>query len=479
MKLVDLSNFNVVSAFLGGFTLLFCLVSFTLKDRLYIAEPLPAMLFGVVFQEAHWARPRAYGDPNDISREFARLVLGIQLTLAGVQLPGKYLKQAKWSIFMLLVPVMTAMWVISALIIFLLVPGLTFLEALIIGSCITPTDPVLCASIVHGRFAEKYVSERLKNIIVGESGANDGFGYPFLFLALSIYYYSGVEIARQWIVYTIFYEILLSVAYGAVIGYLFQEIVVFGKQRGYIDRDAYYLSVFAMAIFIMGTAGLIGTDDLLACFIAGNLFTWNDRFRIDTLHDSLQPVMDLILNLGIFMWIGATMPWTSFNDVLPVWRFIVMGVCILVFRRVPAVVAFYKLIPDIGSFNEALFSGFFGPIGVGALFYLEIALREFEEQHQPPTRVLAETIGPVVYFAILSSVVVHGLSIPVIKLIMTLRKNLCGRNDKLVSYATEGSASIRIQVEEVTEDDEPPQLPEATAVNFATQAKALTPSRTL
>lgn len=32
----------------------------------------------------------------------------------------------------------------------------------------------------------------------------------------------------------------------------------------------------------MGTVGLIGSDDLLACFIAGNSFTWDDWFRIET-----------------------------------------------------------------------------------------------------------------------------------------------------------------------------------------------------
>jgi hypothetical protein len=32
----------------------------------------------------------------------------------------------------------------------------------------------------------------------------------------------------------------------------------------------------------MGTVGLIGSDDLLACFIAGNSFTWDDWFRVET-----------------------------------------------------------------------------------------------------------------------------------------------------------------------------------------------------
>jgi hypothetical protein len=32
----------------------------------------------------------------------------------------------------------------------------------------------------------------------------------------------------------------------------------------------------------MGIVGLIGSDDLLACFVAGNSLTWDDWFRIET-----------------------------------------------------------------------------------------------------------------------------------------------------------------------------------------------------
>lgn len=35
-----------------------------------------------------------------------------------------------------------------------------------------------------GRFAEKYVPLTVRNIIVAEAGANDGLGFPFLFMPL-------------------------------------------------------------------------------------------------------------------------------------------------------------------------------------------------------------------------------------------------------------------------------------------------------
>lgn len=58
----------------------------------------------------------------------------------------------------------------------LFVPSLTFLEALCISACVTPTDPILANSIVKGRYAEKYVPKGVRDIISAESGANDGLG---------------------------------------------------------------------------------------------------------------------------------------------------------------------------------------------------------------------------------------------------------------------------------------------------------------
>lgn len=117
---------------------------------------------------------------------------------------------------------------------------------------------------------------------------------------------------------------------------------------------------------------------MLACFIAGNVFTWDDWFRVQTLDDSLQPTVDMLLNIGIFMWYGATAPWHKFliNDVIPLYRLVPLAILVLIFRRLPWVYAIHKKIPQIEHHRQAMFVGFFGPIGVSAVFYLYIT-REF------------------------------------------------------------------------------------------------------
>lgn len=166
---------------------------------------------------------------------FSRLVLGIQLVLAGVQLPSQYLKKQWKPLSILLGPVMTVMWLVTSLLIWAFVPGLPFLHALAIASCVTPTDPILSNVIVKGKFADHNVPKDLQRIIIAESGANDGLGYPFLYLALYLIKYIGDGGASVpggagmaiglWFGETWGYTILLSVVYGATVGWIAKELL--------------------------------------------------------------------------------------------------------------------------------------------------------------------------------------------------------------------------------------------------------------
>lgn len=92
--------------------------------------------------------------------------------------------------------------------------------------------------IVKGKFADHNVPKDLQQIIIAESGANDGLGYPFLFLALYLIKYVGTgtegvvlspggagAAMGMWFGETWGYTILLSVVYGAVVGWIAKEML--------------------------------------------------------------------------------------------------------------------------------------------------------------------------------------------------------------------------------------------------------------
>lgn len=398
---------------------------------------------GLVFSPhaANLIRPLDYAlgneeDLESITLYFTRLVLGVQLVIAGIQLPSRYLRTEWRSLSLLLGPGMCAMWVVTALLVWAMVPDIPFLYALAVGSCVTPTDPVLSNSIVKGKFADKNIPKKLQDLIVAESGANDGLGYPFLFLALYLIQFTHSNGAGSpggagtamgyWFGIAFGYEIIMGTLYGAVVGTMFRLALKWAENRKYVDRESFIVFSITIALFIVGTLGMIGSDDVLACFIAGCAFAWDDFFKKKTEDDSFQATIDMLLNVAIFLWYGAVAPWYRFayNDIIPIYRLIFLGILILMFRRVPMVLAFWKWpgMHQVEDLRQALFVGFFGPMGVSAIFYLYTSrgfLRDlvvYQGHERADAERLADMFLIIVWFMVICSIIVHGVSIPLGKL---------------------------------------------------------------
>lgn len=225
------------------------------------------MVAGVIFSPhaTNLLRPLEYAQGNEEDLEsvtlyFTRLVLGVQLVLAGVQLPSRYLKKEWKSLAFLLGPGMCGMWITTALLVWAMVPNIPFVYALAVGSCVTPTDPVLSNSIVKGKFADKNIPKKLQRIIIAESGANDGLGYPFLFLPLYLIRYTHDHGLGQtggagkamgyWFGITWFYEIIMSVVYGTVVGFIFKRALRWSEDRKWVDRESFLVFAITIAVWI-------------------------------------------------------------------------------------------------------------------------------------------------------------------------------------------------------------------------------------
>ena len=136
MPALAITDFNIVCSVLGGFVLFFGLISYFVKERLYLSEALIALLAGIGLGPAgaNFIRPLHYAHGSESNLEaitlaFTRLVLGVQLVLAGVQLPKKYLLKEWRSLAWLLLPIMTGMWLVSSFIIWAMIPWLPLVSS--------------------------------------------------------------------------------------------------------------------------------------------------------------------------------------------------------------------------------------------------------------------------------------------------------------------------------------------------------------
>ncbi|KAL5392230.1 hypothetical protein DPSP01_000746 [Paraphaeosphaeria sporulosa] len=401
MPTLDVSELNIVIAVLGAFTILYGLGSVKIKQVWYLGEALPALLVGIILGPiaAKFINSERWGSAvqeqtEHITLGVTRVVIGVQLVMAGYQLPAKYPWHRWKDMALLLIPVMTIMWLCTTGCIKLMIPKLTTLTAMVIASLVTSTDPVLSQAIAKGPFADKYVPRALREIISAEAGSNDGFGFPFLLLATYLIRHAPEEdvtfkpgvsrIASRaadvgrlgggagqaveiWIVEGWLYFILLGAVVGAVLGIASMFAVSFTLKRKWIDTESLLLYPTALGLFTIGITGLAGLDDLLACFCAGAAMNWNGTYLRETLarHDEVNSSIDVLLNFGGFMYIGAILPWSEFNSEvtgITIGRLLTLGLLVLLLRRIPAMMVMYKAMPNtVRSWQGSAVHGVFWP----------------------------------------------------------------------------------------------------------------------
>ncbi|TEB36782.1 Sodium/hydrogen exchanger [Coprinellus micaceus] len=419
---------------LGGFVVAFSLWLRPAREKICINEVVLGTAFGVfmgpyfagIFDPGNWG-PHY----KTITLEVTRIVLATGLFAIGVNLPKAYMARHAKGLVAMVVPTMAIGWVIVAGLLRVLFPALSFISCLAISACLTPTDPIICAAIVGGRFAEEHVPASLRDILSAESAANDGLAYPFLTLAiyLTLDDAQGEAVAR-WVVIGWLYQVILGVVIGAVAGLALSRIMKHAFKRGFIDNYSYVVQYLAFAVFVTGLVNFLGSDDLLAAFAAGCAISWDGEFKAKGKKSGkvFSDVIDLVLNCVCFIYIGAWIPFSKFTlpelGITPE-RLVALAIGIMILRRIPALLLLYKFIPEIASWKQALFCGHFGPMGVGAVFISTLALHKLPETRVPfqsQQDHLAAALEPVVAFIVLSSVMVHGLSIPLFTLFQaTLR----------------------------------------------------------
>ncbi|ETN44854.1 sodium/hydrogen antiporter [Cyphellophora europaea CBS 101466] len=424
---------HLVYIILGGFTSIFMLVSLFIKEKLYIGEATVATICGVIFgpHAANLINPLTWGNTDQITLEFSRIVLVVQCFAVGVELPKAYMERHWRSVVFLLVPVMTFGWLITSVFIWWMIVPLSWLESLAVAACVTATDPVLASSVVgKGKFAKR-IPKHLRDILSAESGCNDGMAFPFIYLSIYLLRYDldAAHVTFHWFCYTILYECIFGAIYGVCIGYIGRRAIRFCEEKGIIDRESFLVFYFVLALFCAGSGSLLGMDDLLIGFCAGVGFSNDGWFTEQTEESHVSNVIDLLINLSYFVYLGTIIPWAQYNAPdhgLTPWRLVVIAIFVIFFRRIPIMLMCKPFIPDIKTWREALFAGHFGPIGVGAIFVAILARAELETETTDPLDELPAPgtkdydliylVWPIVTFLVISSILVHGSSIAVFTL---------------------------------------------------------------
>ncbi len=324
--------------------------------------------------------------------------LALAVALMGTALmlpPGDFFHRGR-SLSIILSLGMVGMWLTSTVIIYGII-GVSAITALLAAATVTPTDPVLARTISEGALADRNIPNRIRSFLLEESQLNDGLAYPFVLLAASLLF--DRNLLHYWAPHVVLWSVIGAAVLGAMIGFLFGYLVRVAQRHDLMVRRHYLNFTVFLAIFSVILGEALHMDGVLTVAVAGLAYRYMRSEEERQEAQAIQTEADLFFTLPVFFILGLVLPWRAWIDLG--WKVVALAVAILVLRRIPVVLLIWRLLrPEIRSWQEALFVGWFGPIGISTLFYVVFAVQQ--------TR--STVIWPIVTLVIVMSILAHGIS---------------------------------------------------------------------
>ncbi len=312
-----MEQLNVALAVVGGLVLVVGLLSSPL-DRSWLSAPLFAFLFGVALgpHGLNVLDPMAWGDGKQMLEQTARLTLGISLMGIALRLPPSYPFVHWRSLLVLLAVGMPAMFLISALLTHW-VMGWPLLMALLVGSAICATDPVVASSIVTGGVAKENLPESFRHLLSSESGANDGLAYPLVLLPVLLLTLPAGDAWFDWFVTIWLWEVGGGILIGVALGWATGRALQWSEERGYLDQPSFLSITLALTLLVLGLGELLGTNSILGVFAAGLAFDQEVGGKERSEEDNVQEAVNILLTMPVFVLFGLIAPWAEWRALGP------------------------------------------------------------------------------------------------------------------------------------------------------------------
>ncbi len=367
---------NLALVVVSGFVIITGLVSRRLRSW-DIPEPLLAFLIGVLLGPAVFGLfqlPSGVNLPL-VLEEASRLTLGIGLMGVAFRIPRGFFTRERRSLAALLGPGMVIMWFITTVLVYALL-RFPLPVCLLIGAILTPTDPLIASSIVTGHVAKANLPERLRNLISSESGANDGLAFPFVVFAILLVQEVARPALLDSVIYVVVWQVGMAVLASALIGYGAGAFLRWAEARKTIEKRSFLAYAIALAFATLGALKVMQVDSILGVFITGVVFSSvveEESVESGAIQkEDILEAVNYFLTVPVFILFGIIVPWHEWFSFG--WAAVILFIAILLFRRIPMLLSLRSLLWEEKRGVNALFMGWFGPMGVSTLFYAGFAV---------------------------------------------------------------------------------------------------------
>ena len=445
---------------IGGALLVFVTLGGSMLSRLPLSTSMLYLLVGVAV--GPWwlglASPMPIAAAPLLER-LAEVIVLLSLFTSGLKMSAG-LHDRRWfpSLRLALISMLATVALISVAGVLLL--GLPIGAAVLLGGILAPTDPVLATEV---QVADPGDRDQLRFALTGEGGLNDGTAFPVVLLGLGLLGLHDIgAFGWRWLAVDVVWATSAGIAIGAALGASVGQLVLLLRRRHKeaVGHDNFlalgliglaygfavlaqgygFLAVFAAGLALRHTerratvaaaataaaagepeitpnaaardAALVahghaspepGRADELAthprhasAFMAHAVMSFNEQL------DRIGEVVGVI-TIGMLLW---AVPWER-----AAWWFVPL--MLLVIR--PLSVAVGLAGSRTSSLQRRLIA-WFGIRGIGSIYYLSYAL------NHGVTAALGSTLVALTIAVVVSSIVVHGISVTPLMALYTRRK---------------------------------------------------------
>ncbi|WP_100499598.1 cation:proton antiporter [Geodermatophilus chilensis] len=232
------------------------------------------------------------------------------------------------------------------------VAGLPWLESMLVGAVLAPTDPVFASAIV-GR---EEVPGRLRSLLNVESGLNDGLALPVVLVLLSVLEQDDVSLT----------SLATELALGVALGVFVPALAVLLIRSRYTSATPLYASLGGLSIglMVLGIASVTHANLFLAAFTAGITVA---TLAPDVEHSfaEFDELVTELLKLAAILVFGALIS-PAFLGEIPLSGYL-FAVLALVLARPIAI--FLSLLRSRLPLPEQAVAAWFGPKGFASVVY--------------------------------------------------------------------------------------------------------------
>ena len=261
--------------------------------------------------------------------------------------------------------------------------NLPWLEALLVGGILSPTDPVFASLVIE----RQVIPLRLRRLLNIESGLNDGLALPVVLILLRVIGSDSVEPLH------LAGELLGGILIGIVVPWI---VIKLENSRFFSAQKSYDpLIAFTIGILVLALCALLHTNSFLAAYSAGiTIATMSDR-----VHHAFEQFGGLLAELlkaaALFLFGMLIQPTVFLQGGIAPYLFAVL----VLFLARPLSI-FIVLFGQKLTRLEVLTTAWFGPKGFSSIFYALLL-----KQSSIPN---ADTLFDILSLTIIVSIILHS-----------------------------------------------------------------------